>query len=77
MRILSSAVKRKAKQLDVNFTFLFMRVQGDQLAEMTSIIHAGVIKPVIDKVYPFKQTNEAMSYVELRRAKGKVVVKLK
>ncbi|MEO6732255.1 MAG: zinc-binding dehydrogenase, partial [Ferruginibacter sp.] len=36
-----------------------------------------VIKPVIDKVFPFEQTNEAMSYVEAGRAKGKVVVKFK
>ncbi len=35
-----------------------------------------VIKPVMDKVFPFEQTNEAMSYVETGRAKGKVVVKV-
>ena len=31
----------------------------------------------MDKVFPFEQTNEAISYVETGRAKGKVVVKVK
>ncbi len=77
MTILSSGIKKKAKRLGVNFSFLFMRAEGSQLTEITSLINAGVIKPVIDKVFPFEQTNEAMSYVEAGRAKGKVVVKVK
>src|SRR6266536_997604 len=76
MKILSSGIKKKAKRLGVNFSFLFMRAEGSQLTEITSLINAGVIKPVIDKVFPFEQTNEAMSYVEAGRAKGKVVVKV-
>jgi NADPH:quinone reductase-like Zn-dependent oxidoreductase len=32
---------------------------------------------VLDRVFPFESTNEAMAYVETGRAKGKVVVKLK
>jgi NADPH:quinone reductase-like Zn-dependent oxidoreductase len=50
---------------------------GDQLREITSLIDSGFIEPVIDRVFPFESTNEAMAYVEKGRAKGKVVVKLK
>ena len=50
---------------------------GEQLAKITSLIESGVIKPVIDKTYPFEKTNEALSYVESGRAKGKVVIKIK
>jgi len=32
---------------------------------------------VVDKVFPFKSTNEALAYVESGRAKGKVVIKLR
>jgi NADPH:quinone reductase-like Zn-dependent oxidoreductase len=77
MRLLIASVRKNAKRLGVNFSFLFMRAEGEQLSQITKLIEAGVIKPVIDKVFPFEQTNEAMSYVETGRAKGKVVVKVK
>jgi NADPH:quinone reductase-like Zn-dependent oxidoreductase len=77
LKFLSAGIRKKAKRLGVNFSFLFMRAEGNQLAEITSLINAGVIKPVIDKVFPFEQTNEALAYVESGRAKGKVVIKVK
>lgn len=75
INLLSFSVRRKAKKLNVNFKFLFMRADGKQLKEITSLIEAGKIRPVIDKVFPFEQTNEALAYVETGRSKGKVVVK--
>ena len=77
MKFLSSGVRKKAKSLNVSFSFLFMRAQGDQLSQITSLIDSGVIKPVMDKIFPFEQTNEAMAYVETGRAKGKVVIKVR
>ncbi len=77
MKILSLGIKKKAKRLGVSYSFLFMRADGNQLTEITSLINNGVIKPVIDKVFPFEQTNETMAYVETGRTKGKVVVKVK
>jgi len=76
-KLLSSGAKKKAQKFKAKFTFLFMRAQGDQLSQITKLIESGVIKPVMDKVFPFDQTNEAMAYVETGRAKGKVVVKIK
>ena len=77
MKMLSLKINKKAKRLGVNYSFLFMRADGNQLTEITSLINAGIIKPVLDKVFPFEQTNEALAYVEAGRAKGKVVVKVK
>jgi NADPH:quinone reductase-like Zn-dependent oxidoreductase len=77
MQLLSFDARRKAKRLNVDFSFLFMRANGNQLREIASLIDAGVIRPVMDKVFPFEQTNEAMAYVETGRAKGKVVVKVR
>jgi len=74
MRILSASVRKRAKRLGVNFSFLFMRAHGEQLGQITKLIESGVIRPVVDKVFPFEQTNEAISYVETGRAKGKVVI---
>jgi NADPH:quinone reductase-like Zn-dependent oxidoreductase len=76
-RLLSFGVRRKAKRLNVSYSFLFMRANGDQLNKITSLINSGVIRPVMDKIFPFEATNEAMAYVASGRAKGKVVVKVK
>jgi alcohol dehydrogenase len=70
-------VRKKAKQLKVDFSFLFMKANGNQLSQITNLIDSGVIRPVVDKVFSFDQTNEALSYVETGRAKGKVVIRLK
>lgn len=75
-KLLSSGAKKYARKRNVNFTFLFMMAQGEQLGQITKLIESGVIKPVMDKVFPFEQTNEAMAYVETGRARGKVVVKI-
>jgi NADPH:quinone reductase-like Zn-dependent oxidoreductase len=77
LKILSSRVKKKAKRLGVSYSSLFMRAQGEQLRQITKLVDSGVIKPVMDKVFPFEQTNEALAYVEAGHAKGKVVVKVK
>ncbi len=74
---LSRKAKSQAKAHNVSYSFLFMSPNGKQLGEITKLIEAGIIKPIIDKVFPFEQTNEALAYVETGRARGKVVVKFK
>lgn len=77
LSLLSSGIRKKAAKLGVNYSFLFMRADGAQLSQITSLIESGAIKPVLDKTFPFEQTNAALAYVESGRAKGKVVVKVK
>jgi NADPH:quinone reductase-like Zn-dependent oxidoreductase len=77
IRVLSFGARRKAKRLNVTFSFLFMRANGAQLSEITSLIDQGVIRPVMDRVFPFDETKDAVDYVEKGRAKGKVVVKVR
>jgi NADPH:quinone reductase-like Zn-dependent oxidoreductase len=74
MRLLSRGVRKKAKGLGIRYSFLFMRAQGQQLSEITSLIESGVIRPVVDKVFPFEKTGDALAYVETGRAKGKVII---
>ena len=54
-----------------------MKANGGQLTEIASLIDDGIIRPVVDRIFPFASTKEAMAYVEAGRAKGKVVVSLK
>jgi NADPH:quinone reductase-like Zn-dependent oxidoreductase len=75
MTLLSRKVRRQAKALDVRYEFFFMRASGSQLRELGALYDAGVLRPVIDRTFPFEQTTEAMAYVEQGRPKaGKVVV---
>lgn len=77
MRLLSFSIRRKARQRDVSYAFVFMRANGAQLQHITALIEAGIIKPVIDRNFPFESTAEALQYVEQGRAQGKVVVTMK
>ena len=76
MRLLSYRIRKKARRSRVSYSFLFMRANGDQLREIGALIDSGIIKPVLDRVFPFEATQEALTYVEKGRAKGKVVVKM-
>jgi NADPH:quinone reductase-like Zn-dependent oxidoreductase len=77
MRLLSFGIRRKAGRRKIGYSFLFMTANGGQLAQITSLIEAGHIRPVMDRVFPFDKTNEALDYVETGRAKGKVVIAVK
>lgn len=77
MRLVSFGTRRKAKRLQTTFSFLFMKASGDQLRQIAALVEAGAVRPVVDKVFPFQSTNEALGYVETGRAKGKVVIKVK
>ena len=77
MQALRWAARRQAQHLKVSYTFLFMKASGSQLRQITPLIESGAIRPVIDKVFPFESTNEAIAYVESGRAKGKVVIKVR
>jgi len=54
-----------------------MTASGGQLREITRLLDAGAVRPVVERVFGFEATNEALAHVEAGRAKGKVVVKLK
>ncbi|MFD3566949.1 NADP-dependent oxidoreductase [Streptomyces sp. NPDC058667] len=76
--VLGFRIRRRAKRRHVTYSFLFMKASGDQLRELTALVESGKVRPVVDRVFPFDQTREAMEYVEkgLARA-GKVVVTMK
>ncbi len=77
LRLLSAGIRRKAKRAGVDYSFLFMRADGQQLGRITKLIEDGTIRPVVDRVFPFEQLNDAFAYIDTGRAKGKVVVTLK
>lgn len=76
LRMLSFGIRKASHAAGIRYSFVFMRANGAQLKEITSLVESGAITPVIDKVYPFSSVADALKYVEQGRSKGKVVVNL-
>jgi len=77
IRLLSYPTRSTARHHGVSYSFLWMHASGDQLAELTTLIDSGAIHPVIDRVFPFTSTKEALAYVDQGRGTGKVVITMK
>ncbi len=75
--LLSRKIINKSRKSGIEYSFLFVHPDGGQLAQIAALIEGGHIRPVIDKVFPFEQSKEALAYLEQGRAKGKVVVQIK
>jgi len=75
--VLTRKITKLEKLHNAAYTFHFMSDSGKQLEIIGKLIEEGVIKPVIDKVFSFPETQDALNYSESGRAKGKVVIKLK
>ena len=77
LSFLSRKVRRAAKKLGVRYSFFFMKASGAQLGTLAALYDAGDLRPVLDRMFPFDQTLEALAYVESGKVKaGKVVVTL-
>lgn len=76
LALTSLGVRRKARKLGIGYSFLFMKADGVELRAIADLIDRGVIRPVIDTVFPFDRTNEAIARVASGRAKGKIVIKV-
>ncbi|MBC7557507.1 MAG: NADP-dependent oxidoreductase, partial [Chryseobacterium sp.] len=70
---LAKAIENK----DAIYKFIWMHPDGEQLKQIKTLIEAGKIKPVIDKIYPFSESIEALKHLATGHAKGKIVIKIK
>lgn len=75
--LLSRKIIRGARKRGAEYSFLFVHPDGSQLSQIAEILEAGRIRAVIDRVFPFAQTKEALGYLAKGRAKGKVVVQMR
>lgn len=75
--LMSHKIKRLAGKQGIDYAFLFVRPDGEQLARIGELLQTQRIRPVIDRVFPFEQAREALDYLALGRAKGKVVVQMR
>jgi NADPH:quinone reductase-like Zn-dependent oxidoreductase len=74
MGLLSWKTRRVARRQGVRYSFLLMRASGAQLEEINQLIDSGVLRPIVDRTYPFGEAPQALAHVEGGRTKGKVVI---
>jgi NADPH:quinone reductase-like Zn-dependent oxidoreductase len=74
LALTSRKVRSTAKKLGVRYTFLFMRASGQQLAQLTELVEAGVLRTHVERTFNFADTSAALDHVDSGQAKGKVVV---
>lgn len=72
--LMSRKINRLARRHQVGYAFHFVHPDGARLAEIATLIDAGKLTPVIDRVFTFDETLKALSYLKAGHAKGKVVV---
>jgi NADPH:quinone reductase-like Zn-dependent oxidoreductase len=75
--LMSRKIRRLANRQGASYSFLFVRPDGHQLAQLGQLLEAQRIRPVIDKVFNFEQAKEALDYLAQGHAKGKVIVSMR
>lgn len=74
IRALSARTRRRARALGVTYRFLFITPDSAALRQVTELVDAGVLRPVIDRVLPFDQTPRALAETLAGGTRGKVLV---
>jgi NADPH:quinone reductase-like Zn-dependent oxidoreductase len=73
---LPEKLSKLINEKSADYKLTWMQPNSKQLDEITSLVDDGSIKPVVDKVYAFKNSIEAYQYLATGRAKGKVIITL-
>ncbi len=47
---------------------------GNMLAQITDLVEAGKVKPVVDRIFPLAEIADAHRYSETGRARGKIII---
>ena len=63
-----------ARKKSAEYKQTMMQPNGKQLDLIKGLVEEGAIKPIIDSVYPFAQSIEALEKLVSGRAKGKIII---
>lgn len=74
--IVGLRVNSRARRAGVNYRFIFMKPLGEELAQVAVLVTKGVIKPVVDRIFPISECQSAIEYSASGRARGKIVLSL-
>lgn len=60
----------------VNASYFVVEPNREQLLEITRLVDAGELRPMIDSVYPLAEAKEAFTRVMMPGKRGKVVIRI-
>ncbi|WP_306252815.1 NADP-dependent oxidoreductase [Parvularcula sp. IMCC14364] len=63
-----------ARQKKAGFDMVLMQPNAEQLGKITDLIERDELRPVIDREFSLDEVQEALSYLQTGRAKGKIVI---
>lgn len=74
--MMSRRATAAARARGVRYEYLFMHADGEQLRQIGRLVEDGIVRPVVDTVFPLDRVRDALAYTESGRATGKVVIKV-
>ncbi|NQX82329.1 MAG: NADP-dependent oxidoreductase [Flavobacteriaceae bacterium] len=70
-------ITNQIKKKSAYYKMILMSPNGQQLHTIKEMVEAESIKPIIDKVFDFPESIDALLYQKSGRAKGKIIIKIK
>ena len=67
--------QERAQQVGIHATFFIVKPDGAQLAQLSEFIERGVLRPVIEQVFPLSEAREAYQQVQGGHTQGKLVLR--
>ena len=52
------------------------KIKKEDMLQLSELLEKGIFKPVLDRIYPLESIREAHDYVESKRKKGNVVIRI-
>ena len=53
-----------------------MKVDPDQLAEIAKLVDAGMLRPIVEAIFPLAEARHAQELSQTGHARGKIVLKV-
>lgn len=72
--VLSRRVRSQAKKLGVTYEFMLMHASGHQLRQITTLVDAGTLRPIVGTTFPFDETPQALASLVKGGIRGKAVM---
>lgn len=76
-KVVAAKYEKAAKEHKAHYSYMFMHPSGEQLEYFNELIAEDKLRPIIDRVFSFSESQKALDYVENGSTKGKVVIQMK